>query len=72
MRKITHNLLQHETTLKRSIKTKRLKAGWDEAYLLKGLKAKPYVTWFYNAFALDGYQLPNTMLAEPDTFGSEV
>lgn len=44
VRKITHNLLQHETTLKRGIKTKRLKAGWDEAYLLKVLNAKPCVT----------------------------
>lgn len=44
VRKITHNLLQHETTLKRGIKTKRLKAGWDETYLLKVLNAKPCVT----------------------------
>jgi len=44
VRKITHNLLQHETTLKRGIKTKRLNAGWDEAYLLKVLNAKPCVT----------------------------
>ena len=43
VRKITHNLLQHETTLKRGIKTKRLKAGWDEAYLLRVLNAKPCV-----------------------------
>jgi predicted transposase YbfD/YdcC len=35
VRKITHNLLQQEKTLKRGIKTKRLKAAWDEAYLLK-------------------------------------
>lgn len=44
VRKITHNLLQHETTLKRGLKTKRLKAGWDESYLLKVLNAKPIVT----------------------------
>ena len=35
VRKLTHNLLQQETTLKRGIKTKRLKAGWDRSYLLK-------------------------------------
>ena len=44
VRKITHNLFQHETTLKRGLKTKRLKAGWDESYLLKVLNAKPIVT----------------------------
>jgi len=35
VRKITHNLLQQEKTVKRGIKTKRLVAAWDEAYLLK-------------------------------------
>ena len=29
IRKLTHNLLKHETTLKRGIKTKRLVAAWD-------------------------------------------
>jgi predicted transposase YbfD/YdcC len=32
IRKLTHNLLQQETTLKRGIKTKRLKAGWDRCW----------------------------------------
>src|SRR5882672_791427 len=41
VRKLTHNLLQQETTLKRGIKTKRLKAGWDRSYLLKILNVKP-------------------------------
>jgi len=41
VRKITHNLLQQETTVKRGVKTKRLKAGWSEAYLLKVLNATP-------------------------------
>jgi len=41
VRKITHNLLQQEKTLKRGIKTKRRMAGWDEAYLLKVLNLNP-------------------------------
>jgi len=41
VRKLTHNLLQQETTLKRGIQTKRLKAGWDRRYLLKILNANP-------------------------------
>lgn len=41
VRKLTHNLLQQETTLKRGIQTKRLKAGWDRSYLLKILNVKP-------------------------------
>ena len=33
VRKIGLNLLRHEPTVKRGIKTKRMKAGWDDAYL---------------------------------------
>lgn len=35
LRHIALARLKHETTLKRGIKTKRLKAGWDEAYRAK-------------------------------------
>ncbi|RME58222.1 ISAs1 family transposase [Candidatus Parcubacteria bacterium] len=35
LRHIALNLLKHETSLKRSIKGKRLVAGWNEDYLLK-------------------------------------
>ena len=37
VRKMTHNLLQQETSLKRGIKTKRLAATLDDSYLLKVL-----------------------------------
>ena len=44
VRKLTHNLLQQETTLKRGIKTKRLRAGWDRSYLLKILNVKSSIS----------------------------
>ena len=41
VRKLTHNLLKQEMTLKRGIKTKKLKAAWDNKYLLKVLALTP-------------------------------
>jgi hypothetical protein len=35
---VTLNMLSQETSAKRGIKGKRLKAGWDHAYLLKLLE----------------------------------
>jgi predicted transposase YbfD/YdcC len=39
LRHIALNLLRQESTSKRSIRARRLKAGWDHDYLLKVLKA---------------------------------
>ena len=38
VRRIAHSALQRERSLKRGIATKRLRAGWDEQYLLKVLR----------------------------------
>jgi hypothetical protein len=35
--KIALNLLKHEKTLKLGVKSRRLKAGWDNHYLIKVL-----------------------------------
>jgi hypothetical protein len=39
LRRMALNLLKRESTLKKGVKQKRLKAGWDEAYLAKVLFA---------------------------------
>jgi predicted transposase YbfD/YdcC len=38
LRDIALNMIKKETSLKKSIKSKRLRAGWDNNYLLKALK----------------------------------
>jgi hypothetical protein len=38
LRRIALNMLQRETSGKRSIRLKRLKAGWDHDYLLQILQ----------------------------------
>jgi predicted transposase YbfD/YdcC len=38
LRKIANNLLQHDKSVKRGVKTKRLKAALDQSYLLKILR----------------------------------
>ena len=35
LRRFALNLLRQEQTAKMGVKAKRLKAGWDDAYLLK-------------------------------------
>ena len=37
LRRMALNLLKRETTMKKGVKQKRLKAGWDDDYLAKGL-----------------------------------
>ncbi len=38
LRHMTLNLLKQEQSCKRGIKTKRLKCGWEESYLMKVLE----------------------------------
>jgi predicted transposase YbfD/YdcC len=40
LRHMALNLLKRETSLKVGVKVKRLRAGWDNAYLLKVLAAR--------------------------------
>lgn len=42
LRHITLNLIKQEKTCKAGVKTKRLKAGWDNRYLEKILDVKPF------------------------------
>jgi hypothetical protein len=39
LRRLALSLLKRETANKRGIKSKRIRAGWDEGYLLKLLAA---------------------------------
>ncbi len=39
LRRTAHSLLKREHTCKRGIKTKRLRAGWDNEYLLRVLQS---------------------------------
>lgn len=41
IRHILLNMLRQEMTLKTSLRQKRLRAGWDDTYLLKVLQVDP-------------------------------
>lgn len=41
IRHITLNMLRQETSLKKSIRQKRLRAGWDDTYMLKVFQSDP-------------------------------
>ena len=52
-RSLARNLLRQDTTAAMGVKAKRLKAGWDEAYLLKLLAG----SWRVGTVARDAAQL---------------
>jgi len=41
IRHITLNMLRQETSLKKSVRQKRLRAGWDDTYMLKVFQSDP-------------------------------
>lgn len=41
VRHITVNMLRQETSLKKSLRQKRLRAGWDDGYMLKVIQVDP-------------------------------
>lgn len=41
IRHITLNMLRQETSLKKSVRQKRLRAGWDDDYLLRVIQVEP-------------------------------
>ena len=42
LRRMALNLLKRETTLNKSVKQRRMKAGWDEVYLAKYCSPKGF------------------------------
>lgn len=44
IRHVTLNMLRQETSLKKSLRQKRLRAGWDDEYMLKVIRVEPQQT----------------------------